>query len=320
MIAPNPAPAHRPRHAGPAALVRACAWLALATTGACAILRPLQVPLAVVDDPAEPGRRAEVLLVLLPGSQDDPHDLVREGFVQSVRDRRLGVDVRLVDAYPAYYLRDLAIVDRLHRDVLMPARAAGYREIWIAGISIGGFGALLAAQHPIAPGHAETSPVPLAGLILLAPYLGPPSLFDEVDAAGGLRAWAARAARDEDREQTFEGVARFERRFLRWLAGFDAAAGARTAPPAGSTPDVSTPDELTPNELTLDDLTPDDLTRPRPQVFLGFGRDDRFAASNARLGEVLAPAQVFVEPGGHDWPAWIALWRRILDRITWPTR
>jgi pimeloyl-ACP methyl ester carboxylesterase len=46
---------------------------------------------------------------------------------------------------------------------VLPARSAGYREIWIAGISMGGLGALSYAVKY--PGHLDR-------VLLLAPYLG----------------------------------------------------------------------------------------------------------------------------------------------------
>ena len=262
--------------------------LLLAASAGCASLRPLQVPMTIVADPADPAQRADVLLVMLPGSRDDAGDWRREGFLAAVRQRGLAVDIQMVEAFPAYYYRDLSIIDRLHRDVLLPGKAAGYRQIWVAGISIGGFGALLAALHPIAPGDPETQPVPLTGLLLLAPYLGPEALFDQVRAAGGLRQWAALDAARSDRSSDggLQGTTRFERRFMRGLAG----------------------------------LGPEPIDAARPRLLLGYGRDDRFASSNAVFGEMLDADQVMTVAGGHDWPAWIALWKQMLDRMTWPRR
>lgn len=46
-------------------------------------------------------------------------------------------------------------------------------------------------------------------------------------------------------------------------------------------------------------------------VFCGYGAADRFADGMAGLAATLAvPAAV--RPGGHDWPAWTALWRDFL--------
>jgi pimeloyl-ACP methyl ester carboxylesterase len=53
-------------------------------------------------------------------------------------------------------------------------------------------------------------------------------------------------------------------------------------------------------------------TRPSP-LHLGFGRDDRFADSHRLMAAALAPENVDVVPGGHEWPAWFRLWENFLD-------
>lgn len=48
-------------------------------------------------------------------------------------------------------------------------------------------------------------------------------------------------------------------------------------------------------------------------VFIGHGREDRFAARIQRVAERFAPAARHTVAGGHDWRAWRALWERFLD-------
>ena len=48
-------------------------------------------------------------------------------------------------------------------------------------------------------------------------------------------------------------------------------------------------------------------------LYLGFGRDDRFAAAHRLLAEALPPDAVDVVPGGHDWRTWKMLWENFLD-------
>lgn len=49
-------------------------------------------------------------------------------------------------------------------------------------------------------------------------------------------------------------------------------------------------------------------------VHLGLGREDRFAQRHRLLAAALAPSDVDVVPGGHDWPTWRTLWERFLER------
>jgi pimeloyl-ACP methyl ester carboxylesterase len=132
-------------------------------------------------DFAADGQPARRLLVLLPPAKASLEDLTEQGFVAAVRSRRLALDVVLADASPQRVLAQTAVRD-LHRQVIAPAKARGYAEIWLAGISLGGFNALdYAASHA-----AE-----LAGIKLIAPYPGTGDILNEIEAAGGAAAWAS---------------------------------------------------------------------------------------------------------------------------------
>lgn len=162
-----------------------CGWLP----------RPAETPLPAREDRGACGP-AETLIVLLPGRGMTLGELAHEGFIDALRASGARANLLRVDAHQAYY-RNRSVVDRLHADIVQPARARGYRQIWLAGISLGGLGALL---------YADEHPQEVAGLLLIAPYLGealtaadvatqggparwaPPSLSDD---AVGVRAWSA---------------------------------------------------------------------------------------------------------------------------------
>jgi pimeloyl-ACP methyl ester carboxylesterase len=48
-------------------------------------------------------------------------------------------------------------------------------------------------------------------------------------------------------------------------------------------------------------------------VHLGFGREDRFAPRHRLMAAALAPQDVDIVSGGHDWATWQRLWERFLD-------
>jgi pimeloyl-ACP methyl ester carboxylesterase len=50
-----------------------------------------------------------------------------------------------------------------------------------------------------------------------------------------------------------------------------------------------------------------------PPLYLGCGRDDRFAAAHTLLASVLPAGAVNVIAGGHDWRTWSTLWENYLD-------
>ncbi len=172
--------------------------------------RPLKDPMDSLFDPADSARRADTLLVLLPGAYDTPQDFVQQGFVQAVRARRLPVDLRLPDAHTGYYT-GRQIRERLLNEVVRPARAEGYARVWLAGISLGGYGALLFARE-----HGEL----VDGVFAMAAFLGRRDLPAAIARAGGLAAWDGELA-DTDPEDLA---------LWRWLRGY-AGPPAPTHPP-----------------------------------------------------------------------------------------
>ena len=187
------------------------ASLAISLAG-CGVWRPVSVPMASLPEPARCATPADTLLVMLPGSFARPEEFVREGFVLAVRERRLAVDMVLVDAHLGYY-SDRSIIDRLQADIVAPARARRYRSIWLVGVSVGAFGAMI---------YTQAQPEGITGIVALAPYLGKRSVTEQVRAAGGLARWQAPGgvlAADE-----------IDLNLWRWLQGARADGGAAPAP------------------------------------------------------------------------------------------
>jgi pimeloyl-ACP methyl ester carboxylesterase len=52
----------------------------------------------------------------------------------------------------------------------------------------------------------------------------------------------------------------------------------------------------------------------RPELYLGYGKADRFSLSSTLLEPALTSQHVLVDAeGGHDFPTWLRLWERFLD-------
>lgn len=128
------------------------------------------------------------LMVFLPGIGDVAEDFVRRGFVDEVRRHGAAAGAAVLDAHYGYYAS--RTLHALLRDgVVDAARNEGFREIWMTGISLGGFGAAsFVAAHP----------EQVAGLLLLAPYLGDDALIREIRSAGGPRKWNPGSIDKED--------------------------------------------------------------------------------------------------------------------------
>jgi pimeloyl-ACP methyl ester carboxylesterase len=139
---------------------------------------------------ARPGQLAPKRLLMLPAAYAGPGDFVREGFAAAVRGRRIELDLVFADPELAH-LVDHSIIDRLHQELIMPARACGC-ALWLGGISLGGFIALrCAAQFP----------QDIAGLCLFAPYLGSHLMTGEIARAHGAHLWEPGEAAEDDDER-----------------------------------------------------------------------------------------------------------------------
>lgn len=143
--------------------------------------------LDVIEDAAPCKAPVTTLLVFLPGAYDTPQDFIRHGFVSALRERNIAADIVLVDLHAGYYTAESA-VERLHNDIVLPAQEKGYTQIWLVGISLGGYGSLLYARQ-----HADE----ISGLFLMAPFLGNRTLLSEI-AQTGLADWQVGNVQAED--------------------------------------------------------------------------------------------------------------------------
>jgi pimeloyl-ACP methyl ester carboxylesterase len=137
------------------------------------------LPLATAQPPAR------CLVVLLPGLSGSPENFAYANFAADAATAGVAADLVAADARLSYYYRRHDIVERLRQDVIEPARARGYRQIWMVGVSLGATSALL---------YVDDHPGEIAGLFLIAPFLGERRVVDEVAAAGGIERYRPPAA------------------------------------------------------------------------------------------------------------------------------
>lgn len=172
---------------------------ALAMLLGCQAVRAPETPMHVKTLLGESNQR-RTAIVLLPGFGDSEQTFADKGFIASIRRATKDADLVVTDAHFGYY-RTRTLERRLAQDVIEPLLQKGYRDIYLAGVSIGGYGAI---------GFARLHPKHIRGLLLFAPYLGPQNVLDEIKAAGGLCAYqGSRDTRNND-----EG---FSRQNFRWL-------------------------------------------------------------------------------------------------------
>jgi pimeloyl-ACP methyl ester carboxylesterase len=139
------------------------------------------VPVPITHYPA--GTKAtDTLIVMLPGRGGSMKDFEKGRFIDLARQKGITSDILTVDLHEGYYY-NRSMIDRLRIDVIEPALKKGYRQIWFVGVSLGGFGALM---------YAKQNNSKIAGIVLIAPYLGD-KIIDEISSAGGISKWQPRA-------------------------------------------------------------------------------------------------------------------------------
>jgi len=122
----------------------------------------------------------------------NPHECFDEkGFISSVKNRQLPYDMVAPNMHFGYY-KDRSFINRLKEDIILPAQAKGYRNIWLAGVSMGGLGSIF---------YLKEHPEDIKGIVILGPYLGNADIIDELDAAGGLETWHPGKYNPEDQWQ-----------------------------------------------------------------------------------------------------------------------
>ena len=124
----------------------------------CSLLFPAPTPMRAVHGGDSASR---CLVVFLPGLGDSADDYLKNGFLDAAKAAGVTAQLVAVNATLGYYIRR-SLVDRLRDDVLTPARASGVTSIHLVGISLGGLGALFAAQQA-GPIDSVPPPRPVSG-------------------------------------------------------------------------------------------------------------------------------------------------------------
>lgn len=151
-----------------------------------------KAPMDVLNYSADGPVKARTLIVFMRGMGGSHRSFNEEGMVDEVRKRRLAADMAAPDAHFGYY-SGRTLITRLREDVILPAKAAGYRDIWLVGISMGGLGSLL---------YLREHPEDISGVYLISPFLGYDEIIDAVEDGGGAGNWLAPAYDPADDWQT----------------------------------------------------------------------------------------------------------------------
>jgi pimeloyl-ACP methyl ester carboxylesterase len=125
--------------------------------------------------------------------------------------------------------------------------------------------------------YDSTYPGEVTGVLVLAPYLGRESLVQKIRTAGGVERW--QSSRDVH-EDNSDSEAQFTALIWSRLKFYE------------------------------------DQKRTIGRVYLGFGNQDRFNATDSIFGDMLPAEQVFTAKGGHDWFTWNLLGERMINAVS----
>lgn len=235
--------------------------------------QPVRIPIDTILYEAGDSGAPRVLIVFLPGSGDSLSVFQKKGLVEAVRAQGLPADMIAVNAHVGYYMSG-TIFMRLKEDVIEPARKKRYKQIWLVGDSLGGYGAL--SYDRVYPGD-------ITGIVLFGPFLGRREIIDDIKQAGGIQNWHPGDA-PEKSDLKWENLLWLwikdrvqHEQFWLWVRGSE-------------------------NQKSY------------PKIYLGYGRDDRFTYAQDFLASLMPPQHVIVIDGGHDWSTWEKLWKMFLDK------
>ncbi len=160
---------------------------------ACACTLPGDEPLTTLRFEFSPGH-ASGSVVLLRGRGGGPDTFAQQGWIEAAWDRGESWSLVVPDTHFGYY-REATLVKRLRSEVIAAlTNHEPQGKVWLVGVSMGGLGSLYyLLQHPD----------DVAGVVLIAPYLGSEKLASEISSSGGLDTWQAGGTLDDDWEREF---------------------------------------------------------------------------------------------------------------------
>jgi pimeloyl-ACP methyl ester carboxylesterase len=178
-------------------LARTCLLVAVfCLLGGCGLVKRV-----FGSDPSQPidqvtmfaPKTGQRVVVVVGGKGDSLGSMQDSGVAEAIQAQWPDADVTLA-VLPQELYEIGEAMPRLRNEVIAPAKARHYKEIWLVGASLGGMGAVL---------YDTTYPGKLDGIVLLSPYLGDNDIQHEVRDAGGPVTWNP-GAREKVNELTWQ--------------------------------------------------------------------------------------------------------------------
>jgi pimeloyl-ACP methyl ester carboxylesterase len=120
------------------------------------------------------------LVVFFPGINSPGEDFNNNNFLSPFIKKYPQTDILLVDTRLAYFNAG-NIANRIQQEIVIPAKKAGYKNIWFVGTSLGGLGTLI---------YNKNYPGTIDGIVLIAPFLGEEDIVDSIQGYSSPDEWA----------------------------------------------------------------------------------------------------------------------------------
>lgn len=133
------------------------------------------------------GEKNDSLIIFLPGLFDNANRFKKEQFFSLAREAGVKADMVAASIHVGHLLQEKMFA-RIEKDIYQPAKKAGYKNMWLVGMSLGGLNSLLFYQK-------YTSEI--CGVVLLAPYIVTDTLKKEFQKIGELKNWRLKSVENE---------------------------------------------------------------------------------------------------------------------------
>lgn len=134
---------------------------------------------------------SDTLIVLLHGRMGKPENFEKHQWIPRLQEKYPHCEIVAPDVHLGYYM-GRSITDRLHKDIILPAKQRGVKRVYFIGVSMGSLGSLLYESEY--PGNVD-------GFLLVAPFLGYEAIEKDLKREGGLKTWSEKLENEPEKWQ-----------------------------------------------------------------------------------------------------------------------
>ena len=224
----------------------------------CALMVDVTKPVDLLWD--KTGKKTDRLIIFFPGLYDTAEKFKDEAFFSIARKEGIKADMVSANVNIFHLLKDM-MIKRIEADIFKNAKDAGYKNIWLVGVSLGGLNSLL---------FYSKYEKDICGVVTLAPYVANTPLIEDLKNAKEIENWKPAITEDKLVLET-------KLQYL-WLW-----------------------------------LKKQKIANNLGQIYLGYGKQDRFAEAIELFENILDKKTIVKIEGAHNWDTGQKIWLRQLS-------